>query len=225
MVIKMKKLFEKFNITPHDINLYNTAFTHSSYAYENDGISNYERLEFLGDAVLELVISDYLYRMENIGEGQMTRMRASYVCENALYEYALNLEFNEYVKLGHGEAQNGGAFRKAILADVFEAFLGATYLDQGLNKVKQIINMVVIPVIEREDDYLFKDYKTMLQELVQIDKRTVVYELIKEVGPPHDKTFTVVVKVDGIVFGEGSAKSKKEAEQEAALDALKKQAK
>jgi ribonuclease-3 len=163
--------------------------------------------------------------MENIDEGQMTRMRASYVCENALYEYALSLEFNEYVKLGHGEAQNGGAFRKAILADVFEAFLGATYLDQGLEKVKEIINLSVIPLIEREDDYLFKDYKTMLQELVQIDKRTVVYELVKEVGPPHDKTFTVVVKVDGIVFGEGSAKSKKEAEQVAAFDALKKQAK
>lgn len=221
----MRKLFEKFNIVPQNINLYNAAFTHSSYAYEHDGVINYERLEFLGDAVLELVISDYLYNMENIDEGQMTRMRASYVCENALYEYALSLEFNEYVKLGHGEAQNGGAFRKAILADVFEAFLGATYLDQGLEKVKEIINLSVIPLIEREDDYLFKDYKTMLQELVQIDKRTVVYELVKEVGPPHDKTFTVVVKVDGIVFGEGSAKSKKEAEQVAAFDALKKQAK
>jgi ribonuclease-3 len=221
----MMKLFEKFGIMPHNINLYNTAFTHSSYAYENDGVSNYERLEFLGDAVLELVISDYLYNTENIGEGQMTRMRASYVCENALYEYALSLEFNKYVRLGHGEKQSGGAFRKAILADVFEAFLGATYLDQGLDKVKEIINLAVIPLIEREDDYLFKDYKTMLQELVQIDKRTVVYELVKEIGPPHDKTFTVVVKVDGIVFGEGSAKSKKEAEQVAALDALKKQAK
>jgi ribonuclease-3 len=221
----MMKLFEKFGIMPHNTNLYNTAFTHSSYAYENDGVSNYERLEFLGDAVLELVISDYLYNTENIGEGQMTRMRASYVCENALYEYALSLEFNKYVRLGHGEKQSGGAFRKAILADVFEAFLGATYLDQGLDKVKEIINLAVIPLIEREDDYLFKDYKTMLQELVQIDKRTVVYELVKEIGPPHDKTFTVVVKVDGIVFGEGSAKSKKEAEQVAALDALKKQAK
>ena len=187
--------------------------------------TNYERLEFLGDAVLELVISEYLYKNYELEEGQMTRMRAAYVCENALYDYALSLNFNEYVRLGHGEEHNGGAFRKTILADVFEAFLGAVYLDQGLNKVKEIINSVVITKIEADDEYLFKDYKTMLQELVQTDKRVVVYELIKEVGPSHDKLFTVAVKVDGIKFGEGTAKSKKQAEQEAALSALKKQAK
>jgi ribonuclease-3 len=222
----MDELLEKFNIKPHDMTLYERAFVHSSYSYEHDMIPNYERLEFLGDAVLELIISDYLYKtQEDIGEGQMTRMRATYVCEGALYEYALSLKFNDYVKLGHGEEQNGGKFRKAILADIFEAFIGATYLDQGLNKVKEIINMIVIPMIESENEYFFKDYKTMLQELVQIDQRAVVYELIKEVGPPHNKTFTVVVKVDGIRFGEGTAKSKKQAEQYAALDALKKQAK
>jgi ribonuclease-3 len=221
----MQELLQKLEINPKNMALYEQAFTHSSYAYEHEGVSNYERLEFLGDAVLELIMSDYLYKTQNIGEGQMTRMRAAYVCEGALYEYALSLKFNEYVKLGHGEKQSGGAFRKAILADVFEAFLGATYLDQGIDKVKEIIDMVVIPMIESEDDYLFKDYKTMLQELVQTDKRVVVYELVKEVGPPHDKLFTIIVKVDGIKYGEGSAKSKKEAEQEAALDALKKQAK
>lgn len=221
----METLFKKFNIEAHDITLYNQAFTHSSYAYEHDMIPDYERLEFLGDAVLELVMSDYLYSTQKFEEGQMTRMRAAYVCEGALYKYALSLNFNEYVKLGHGEEQSGGKFRKAILADIFEAFLGATYLDQGLDKVKEIINMVIVPVIESEDEYFFKDYKTMLQELVQVEQRAVVYELVKEIGPPHNKTFTVIVKVDGIKFGEGTAKSKKQAEQDAALDALKKQAK
>lgn len=221
----MEVLLEKFKIVPKNIELYRRAFVHSSYAYEHEMIPNYERLEFLGDAVLELVMSDYLYNSQNLEEGQMTRMRAAYVCENALYEYALSLNFNDFVKLGHGEEQSGGKFRKAILADVFEAFIGATYLDQGLDKVKEIIDEIVIPKIESENEYFFKDYKTMLQELVQVEKRVVVYDLIKEVGPPHDKTFTVVVKVDGIKFGEGTAKSKKQAEQEAALDALKKQAK
>jgi ribonuclease-3 len=220
----METLLNKFRITPNDIKLYEMAFTHSSYAYEHTGTKDYERLEFLGDAVLELIISDYLYKTHDLGEGPMTRMRASYVCEDALYKYSLSLNFNEYVKLGHGEEQSGGAYRKTILADIFEAFLGATYLDQGLGKAKEIIYEVVIPKIEN-DDHFFKDYKTMLQELVQIDKRIVVYNLVKEVGPPHDREFTVVVKVDGIKYGEGTAKSKKQAEQEAALDALNKQAK
>ena len=220
----MESLLEKFNIQPRDISLYQRAFVHSSYSYENDMTPDYERLEFLGDAVLGLVISEYLYRMEQFEEGEMTRMRSTYVCENALYEYALSLNFSEYVKLGHGEEINGGKYRKTILADVFEAFIGAVYLDQGINKVKQIINEVVIPMIESENEYSFKDYKTILQELVQIDQRSVVYELIKEYGPPHDKTFTVAVKVDGIKYGEGTAKSKKEAEQAAAFDALQKRA-
>lgn len=221
----MEALLKKLNIEPNDIALYNRAFIHSSYAYEHDMIPNYERLEFLGDAVLELVISDYLYNVKELEEGQMTRMRATYVCENALHEYALSLNFSDYVKLGHGEEQNGGKYRKAILADIFEAFIGAIYLDQGLQKVKEVINLIIIPMIESEDEYFFKDYKTMLQELVQVDQRVVVYELVREVGPPHDKTFTVIVKVDGIKFGEGTAKSKKQAEQDAAYDALKKQAK
>lgn len=221
----MEALLKKFNITTNNMDLYQRAFIHSSYAYEHDMIPDYERLEFLGDAVLELVMSDYLYNTMNIEEGQMTRMRAAYVCEEALYKYALNLNFNEYVKLGHGEEQNGGKFRKAILADIFEAFMGAVYLDQGLEKAREIIDTVVVPMIESDDEYFFKDYKTMLQELVQIDQRAVVYELVREIGPPHNKTFSVIVKVDGIKFGEGTAKSKKQAEQEAAFAALKKQAK
>ncbi len=220
----MKTLLEKFRIKPNNITIYQRAFVHSSYSYEHDMVPDYERLEFLGDAVLGLIISEYLYKMEQFEEGEMTRMRSTYVCENALYEYALSLNFSEYIKLGHGEEISGGKYRKTILADVFEAFIGAVYLDQGLDKVKEIINEVVLPMLESEDEYSFKDYKTILQELVQIEQRSVVYELVKEFGPPHNKTFTVVVKVDGIKYGEGTAKSKKEAEQAAAFNALQKRA-
>ena len=221
----MDSLLNQFNIKPKDKTLYERAFIHSSYAYENNIADNYERLEFLGDAVLQLVISDYLYNVAEIEEGQMTRMRASYVCENALYEYALKLKFNEYVKLGHGEEQSGGRYRKAILADIFEAFIGVIYLEEGLDKVKEIVNKVIIPMIEEDDENAFKDYKTILQELVQLNKRVVNYELVKETGPSHDKSFTIAVIVDGIKYGEGSAKTKKQAEQKAAFDALQKQAK
>lgn len=220
----MEKLLEKFNIVPRNKSLYEEAFTHSSYSYEHEGVINYERLEFLGDAVLELVISDFLYNSQNVEEGQMTRMRSTYVCEDALYEFALSLNFSELVRLGHGEEKSGGKTRKTILADVFEAFLAAVYLDQGINKVKEIIKKVIIPKIETENEYFFKDYKTILQELVQVEKRNVSYELLKEEGPPHDRTFTVIVKVDEIKFGEGTASSKKQAEQKAAYSALKKQA-
>jgi ribonuclease-3 len=186
---------------------------------------NYERLEFLGDKVLDLVISEYLYRYMGLNEGEMTKLRASYVCENALYEYALSLHFNEYIKVGRGEESSGGKLRKAILADTFEAFIGAVYLDQGLNKVKSIVNKVIVPIMKDQHKVFFSDYKSLLQELVQIDQKTVVYEVIDQSGPAHNKTFKVMVKVDGINYGEGTAKTKKEAEQEAARDALNKQAK
>ncbi|MDD3048971.1 MAG: ribonuclease III [Bacilli bacterium] len=219
------ELLEQFNIIPRNKELYEHAFLHSSYCNEHHLANNYERLEFLGDKVLDLVISEYLYRKKDFEEGQMTKVRAGYVCENALYEYALSLKFNEYVKVGKGEENSGGKFRKAILADTFESFMGAVYLDQGLNKVKEIINKVIIPILENESEVFFNDYKSMLQELVQLDKRTVEYELVSQTGPAHSKTFTVVVRVDGINYGTGVAKTKKEAEQEAAHDALNKQAK
>ena len=218
------KILNDFGIVPNDIELYKSAFAHSSYCNEKGIKDNYERLEFLGDAVLDLVISEYLFKTLNVKEGEMTKLRASYVCENALYEYALKLKFNEYIKVGKGEESSGGKFRKAILADTFEAFVGAIYLDQGLEKVKEFIRATVIPVIEDSDKVFFSDYKSLLQELVQTDQKSVEYELVNQTGPAHNKTFTVVVKVDGIVFGKGSAKTKKEAEQEAAHDALKKKA-
>ncbi len=217
-------MLEKYNI---DLNnsLIKRAFTHSSYVNENKKGEDYERLEFLGDKILDFVISEYLYISEHLKEGEMTKIRACYVCENALYEYSKKLDFGKYLRLGKGEEATGGRNRKAILADVFEAFLAAIYLSYGLEKVKEIIYDVVVRAIEDKEEFYFNDYKSVLQELVQTDKNSATYEVISEVGMPHNKTFTAVVKVDDMILGKGSANSKKEAEQEAAKDALNKQAK
>ncbi|MFV0250105.1 MAG: ribonuclease III [Bacilli bacterium] len=213
------KILEDLNIKTNNIELYEQAFTHTSFANENQ-LESYERLEFLGDAVLELVMSEYLYKNTDYDEGTMTKTRSHYVCETALYEYSLNLKLNEYLKLGRGEEENGGKYRKAIVADVFEALTGAIFLDQGIEKAKQFIYDATIPFIKDKDALVFEDYKSKLQELVQTDKRSLKYILIAEEGPPHNKTFTVNVKIDDIIYGIGTAHSKKEAEQNAAKDAL-----
>ncbi len=212
---------KRLNIETSKESLYEKAFTHTSYANE-EGCESYERLEYLGDAVLELIMSEYLYKNTDYEEGKMTKLRSYYVCENALYEYSLRLKFNEELKLGHGEEENGGKYRKAIVADIFEAFIGALFLDKGFESVKKFIYEHIIPIIEKEHAYFFKDYKSILQELVQTDKRTLHYEVIKEEGPAHNKIFTVEVRIDNIIYGKGAAHSKKEAEQLAAKDALKK---
>lgn len=213
-------LFELLKIETNNEELYKTALTHTSYANENNVIS-YERLEYLGDAVLELIMSDYLYNNTDYPEGVMTKTRAKYVCEEALYEYCLKLGLNEYILLGHGEEENGGRIRKAIVADVFEAVIGAIYLDKGIEEAKRFINDNVIKVIENED-VDFNDYKSLLQELVQTDKRSLEYVVVSETGPAHNKEFEVIAKIDDIIYGRGIAHSKKEAEQQAACDALKK---
>lgn len=218
----MKKLFKKLKINPKNKELYNIAFSHSSYVNENHLKNDYERLEFLGDAVLELVMSDYLYKSRKVSEGQMTKLRASYVCENALYEYSKGLELSNYIKVGHGEEIDGGRYKKVILADIFEALMGAIYLDLGFKTVKRVIDDIVIPYIEDPNVLFFNDYKSVLQEFVQTQQKSLEYNLIDEQGPAHNKVFTTVVKIDDIVYGKGSAGSKKESEQEAAKDALEK---
>lgn len=215
------EILDRFNIKPNDINLYDTAFTHTSFANENNMIS-YERLEYLGDAVLELVMSEYLYLNTDNNEGMMTKLRSHYVCESALYEYSIKLGLNEYLKLGHGEEQSGGKYRKAIVADIYEAFIGAIFLDQGLEKAKEFIYESAIPYLKTEKLDFFDDYKSKLQEYVQTDKRSLEYIITNEEGPAHNKSFTAVVKIDDIIYGEGKAHSKKEAEQEAAKSALEK---
>ena len=215
------KLLESLGITTNHESLYERAFTHTSYANEHD-LESYERLEYLGDAVLELFMSDYLYRNTEYKEGAMTKMRSHYVCEDALYEYSIKLGFNEELLLGKGEEENGGKYRKAIVADIFEAFIGALYLDQGILAVNEFLNKHIVPMIETHKLDFINDYKSVLQELVQTDKRSLEYNVIKEEGPAHNKMFTVEVKIDSIRYGTGVAHSKKEAEQEAAKDALKK---
>lgn len=218
----MKELFEVLHIEPNNLNLYQLAFSHSSYVNEKHLKANYERLEFLGDAVLDLVMSDYLYNHFDIQEGDMTKIRANYVCENACFTYASDLNFSKYIKVGHGEELEGGRYKKVILADIFEAFMGAIYLDLGFNEVRKVILNIITPYIEDKNAIFFSDYKSSLQELVQTDQRSVRYELVEETGPAHQKLFTMAVKIDNIIYGVGTAGSKKEAEQEAAKSALEK---
>ena len=169
---------------------------------------------------LELISSDYLYNNMNVEEGDMTKIRASYVCENACYQYAYDLGFSKYIKVGHGEEEDGGKYKKVILADIFEAFIGAMYLDQGFIKTKEVISKVIVSYIENPKIIFFSDYKSVLQEYTQTDKRSLKYVLVDEEGPSHDKTFTTVVMIDDITYGKGIGSSKKESEQEAAKDAL-----
>lgn len=215
------ELLEKLKIPYKNAKLYETALTHTSYANEN-GVKSYERLEYLGDAVLELVISEYLFKNTEYEEGKLTKYRSHYVCENANFEYSTRLGLNDYLKLGHGELDRGGKYRKAIVADIFESFMGAMYLDLGYEEVKKFIYKNIIPIIEDKSIDFFDDYKSVLQELVQTDKKSLEYVVVDEQGPAHDKTFIVEVKIDNIVYGKGIAHSKKEAEQIAAHDALKK---
>lgn len=221
----MDKLFEKLNIKPKNKLLYKTAFSHSSYANEHKAKGDYERLEFLGDAVVDLVVADYLYNNKKEKEGEMTKVRASYVCENALYEYSNNLGLSQYIKVGHGEEKEGGKYKKAIVADIFEAFIGAIYVDLGYATARKVALSIIVPYIEDPNITFFNDYKSSLQEHVQTVQKSLTYNLVKEEGPAHDKNFTVEVAIDNIIYGTGTGSSKKEAEQEAAKNALNKLAK
>ena len=218
----MEELFKRLKIEPTDKNLYKTAFSHSSYVNEHKQKNDYERLEFLGDAVLDLVIADYLYSNHKDTEGEMTKVRASYVCENANFFYATKLELQNYVLLGHGEQKEG--IKKAIIADIFEALMGAIYIDLGYATARRVVLSIITPYIKDPNISFFSDYKSSLQEIVQTSQKSVEYEVIKEEGPAHDKTFTVEAKIDGIVYGKGLGPSKKEAEQNAAKESLEKMA-
>lgn len=217
----MEKLFEKLNISPKNKKLYVTAFSHSSYANEHKAKNDYERLEFLGDAVLQILMSDYLYNNLDLSEGDMSKTRASYVCESACAKYAEAINYKPYIRVGHGQINN---INDTIVADIFESIMGCIYLDKGIDAAKSLFDQVVIPCVENHDIF-FGDYKSKLQEMVQTSKKSLEYRLISETGPAHDKVFEVEVVIDNIIYGKGIGKSKKEAEQKAAFDAFKKQAK
>lgn len=215
-----KILKEKFDISFKNEALLMEAMTHSSYANEHKemkGIYN-ERIEFLGDAVLELTISDWLFRQfPHFQEGQLTKLRAQIVCEDSLSLLAKECSLNKYLLLGKGETLSGGREKPAVLCDVFEAFIGALYLDKGVNEVQRFLNLVVIPKIKNGRYELITDFKTELQEYLQQNGPVHIrYELVKEEGPSHDKIFTVQLIVDGKKYKTASGKTKKAAEQMAA---------
>ncbi|WP_301553586.1 ribonuclease III [Desulfuribacillus alkaliarsenatis] len=196
------------------------AFTHASYINEHrrELKEDNERLEFLGDAVLELTVSEYLYKTHpKMKEGELTKLRAAVVCEPSLVFYANNLKFGDFILLGRGEEYTGGRKRPALLADVFEAFIGALYLDQGIHAVKAFLERNVFVLISEGKFIRTNDYKSELQEFVQ-EKNIgpIEYRIISEEGPAHQKTFISKVFIDGQPIGQGSGKTKKEAEQEAA---------
>ena len=213
------KFLKDLGIEIKNKELLNVALTHSSYSNEFGG-ENYERLEFLGDSVLQLIMSEYFYMNKNMNEGDMSKTRASYVCESALYEYSKKINLIPAIRVGHGLDHTEN---ETIIADIFEAVLAVIYLDKGYEVAKNYIYDIVIPYIEEKRIFL-TDYKSHLQEMVQTEKKSLEYVLIEESGPAHDKTFKMQVLVDGIVFGTGIGKSKKEAEQSAAKDAIKKAA-
>ena len=212
-------------IEVNDKDLIHQAFIHSSYANEYKKAHDNERLEFMGDAVLQLWSSEAIFPL-NLSEGRMTSLRQQLVCEKALAAYARQMNLPRFLKLGKGEEKMGGRNRDAIIADMFEALLGALYLDQGYDAVTNILDEVITPRLEHpEESESFHDYKTRLQEYVQADsRRTVHYELVSETGPGNAPVFVMNAVVDGLIMGTGEAGSKKQAEQNAAKDALYKMA-
>ncbi|MEE1054147.1 MAG: ribonuclease III [Acutalibacteraceae bacterium] len=219
----MNSLEKNLNYKFKNIQLLKNALIHSSYANENRGnIHSNERLEFLGDSVLSIIVSEHIYnRFPNMPEGELTRLRASLVCEKSLCAFSRELGIGDYLKLGKGEDKNGGRERDSILADAFEAVLAAIYLDGGMEAAKKHIMNTVLHDIKHHDDDTFKDYKTTLQEIIQRNpEESVTYILIDESGPDHDKRFTVEVHLNSNVIGTGTGKNKKQAEQMAAKQAL-----
>jgi len=202
------------------------ALTHSSFAHEaKAGLENNERFEFLGDAVLELVISGFIFRQfPEMPEGELTKLRASIVCETSLAKKARQINMGECIKLGRGEEHTGGRNRDSILADAMEALFGAVYLDSGIYSARDfIINIMQDSIFEARKSFKSRDCKTHLQEIIQSrSKEAVEYNIISETGPAHEKVFTVEVVHCGKILGSGSGKNKKEAEQNAAADAIAK---
>lgn len=220
----MNDLEEKIGYKFKNRQLLITALTHSSYANErhDPACQSYERLEFLGDSILGIVTADFLYHHEpQLPEGRMTRLRAELVCEGSLHKVALELGLGEYMRLGRGEEHTGGRQRPSILADMVEAIIAAMYIDSGMDEAQKFIMERVLKDAEISDSHRSADYKTELQELVQRrSNQHISYELVSESGPDHCKTFTFQVCVNGLPVGEGSGRTKKEAEQQAAGKAL-----
>jgi ribonuclease-3 len=194
------------------------ALTHRSYAYENGGLPTNERLEFLGDSVLGLVVTDTLFRNHpDLPEGQLAKLRAAVVNSRALAEVARGLDLGAFIRLGRGEEGTGGRDKASILADTLEAVIGAVYMDQGLGAASELVHRLFDPLIEKSSGLgAGLDWKTSLQELTAAEGLGVPEYLVTETGPDHEKTFTAAARVGGVTYGTGTGRSKKEAEQQAA---------
>jgi len=212
----------KLNYVFKNKSLLMVAITHSSYANEHN-LENNERMEFLGDAVLELAMSKYLYNNLEYDEGVLTKTRAKAVCEVALNTYASKIDLAKHLLLGKGEEATGGRTRPAIIADMAEAILGAIFLDSNFDEAYKVVLNLFVPYLP--EVIKNKDYKSLLQEKLQSEKRNIRYEITKDEGPANAKTFEAVVFMDEILMGRGTGKTKKEAEMNAAKSALEKEAK
>jgi len=219
----MKTLEEKLGYSFKNPKFLINALTHSSYANEaRDGISSNERLEFLGDSVLSIIVSEHIYKkFQNLPEGELTKIRASLVCEKSLCGFSRELGLGQYLRLGKGEDKGGGRERDSILADAFEAVLAAMYLDGGFEVAKNHVMRFINEETNHTEDEVFKDYKTALQEIIQRNpEEYVTYILTNEEGPDHDKVFEIEVRLNSNTIGKGRGKNKKQAEQAAAKEAL-----
>ena len=215
------KLEERIGYVFRDKDLLRQALTHSSYANERkiNKVKDYERIEFLGDAVLEMISSEYLYNSRSeMSEGQLTRTRAAMVCEPSLAACARDLSLDRYILLGKGEEMTGGRSRDSIISDVMEALIGAVYLDGGFERAREFIHRFVLS--DLEDKALFYDAKSILQEEMQKDGGDIRYVLVGESGPEHDKSFFVEVYQGDVLLGSGSGHNKKAAQKKAAYEAL-----
>lgn len=220
----MKDLQSKLCYIFKNESLLSNALTHSSYANEmRNGITSNERLEFLGDSVLSIITAEYLYKkFTKLPEGELTKLRASLVCEKSLCTFSRQLGIGDYLLLGKGEDKGGGRERDSILADAFEAIIAAIYLDGGFESAQNFVLPFITNELKHIDDEVFKDYKTALQEIIQRNpEESVTYILTGEEGPDHKKVFEVEVKLNSNTIGKGKGRSKKQAEQSAAREALR----
>ncbi len=215
---------DKYGIKYHNKKLLSEAFTHSSYVNEHKGkLHDNERLEFMGDAVLQIYSAERLFKIKPaLSEGVMTPLRANLVCEKTLAVIAREFGLNEFIRLGQGEEKTGGRNRDSVIADMFEAFIGAVYLDSNLTNVYKLLDILMSEHIGKTSEETY-DYKTKLQEYVQSDSRkSIVYELVWQHGPSNKPEFKMACKIDDLTYGYGIGPSKKEAEKLAAKDALEK---
>ena len=220
---RLRELEEKLGYTFQHPQYIQTALTHSSYANEvRGGEKSNEWLEFLGDSILGAVVADYIFRnCTSMPEGELTKLKASLVCEKALCGFSRELGVGDYLRLSRGEQNSGGRTRSSILADAFEAIIAAIYLDGGMEEARKFILRFTVPLMNAPRPKAFRDYKTVLQEIVQQNpEEHIEYVLVGESGPDHNKHFVMEVHLNHNVIGKGGGHSKKEAEQQAAREAL-----